>query len=114
MKSRTREASRTSSLPVAVFTPQNLQRVSSSSASTSSLMSKHAMPDHTTQHLFAILHGKEEIRRIPLQQNLQEVIGGLFASQAEVFRSEDEEVLAFDPSLRPAEDQIIRIGGFDL
>jgi hypothetical protein len=77
-------------------------------------MSRLAVPDQTTQHLFAVLQGKEEVRRIPLQQSLQEAIGGLFASQTEAFRSTEEEVLAFDPSLRPAEDQIIRIGSFHL
>jgi hypothetical protein len=36
----------------------------------------------------------------------------MFASQAIAFRSSDAEELDFDPSLRPDEDQIIRIHGF--
>jgi hypothetical protein len=72
------------------------------------------MPDQATQHLFAVLRGKQEIRRIPLQQDLQSAVSSLFATQAAAFRSPDDEVLAFDPSLHPGEDQVIKIGAFSV
>ena len=70
------------------------------------------MSDQAPRHLFAVLHGKQEIRRLPLQQGLQSAVGALFDSQEHSFRSPDAEVLDFDPSLRPDEGQIIRIGDF--
>ena len=72
------------------------------------------MASQTTAHLFAILQGKQEVRLLPLHQSLQTQISALFESQESAFRSEDAEELDFDPSLRPDEDQIIRIPAFVL
>lgn len=70
------------------------------------------MPEKKPFQLFAILHGKEEIRRLPLQQSLAAPVSELFEVQAIAFSPSGAEVLAFDPALRPAEDQIIRIPDF--
>ena len=72
------------------------------------------MPAYTGSHLFAILHGKQEVKRLPLHQNLQAPIRALFQGQEAAFRSDDAEELDFDPSLRPDEDQIIRIPNFSV
>lgn len=82
-------------------------------ASTSSLMLTTQRPSVTAGHLFAVLQGKE-VRRLPLQQTLQGQLAALFESQSLEFLWEGIEVIPFDPSLRPDEDQVLQIDNFAL
>src|SRR5262245_52765348 len=64
--------------------------------------------------LFALLAnaGDDNVRRLPLAQELQATVHTTFVQQASVFKGTDTELVEFHPSLRPDEDHLIRIANF--
>src|SRR5262245_26203931 len=72
------------------------------------------MPSPESTQLFAILAsaGDDNVRRLPLAQELQAIVHATFVQQASLLKGTDTELVDFHPSLRPDEDHLIRIANF--